>query len=47
MSEPREPDNHEATEEFLPRGAWAFMAFMMTSYAAIWFFFYFVMTGRP
>jgi hypothetical protein len=35
-----------AAEEFVPRGALAFMIFMILVYAATWLFFYFLMVGR-
>jgi len=38
-------EQHE--EEFVPRGAMAFMVLMILAYGAIWFFFYFLMVGRP
>jgi hypothetical protein len=34
-------------EEFVPRGAIAFIALMVLAYGVIWFFFYFLMVGRP
>jgi hypothetical protein len=32
--------------DFVPRGAVAFMAFMILAYAATWIFFYGLMVGR-
>jgi len=40
------PERPQA-EEFVPRGAVAFMVFMIAAYSAIWLFFYFLMIGRP
>jgi hypothetical protein len=45
QDEPR-PEGRQA-EEFVPRGAIAFMALMIVAYGAIWFFFFFLMVGRP
>jgi hypothetical protein len=33
-------------ERFVPRGAVAFMVFMVLAYAATWLFFYFLLIGR-
>jgi hypothetical protein len=33
-------------ERFVPRGAIAFMVFMVVAYGLIWFLFYFLMLGR-
>jgi hypothetical protein len=38
-------EQHE--DEFVPRGAIAFMVAMILAYGAIWFFFYFLMASRP
>jgi hypothetical protein len=40
-SEDHQPD------QFVPRGAMAFMVLMILAYGLIWFFFYFLMIGRP
>jgi hypothetical protein len=34
-------------EEFVPRGAIAFMVVLILVYAAVWFYFYAMMTSRP
>ena len=34
-------------EEFVPRGAVAFMVFLILVYAGVWFYFYSMMTNRP
>jgi hypothetical protein len=34
-------------DEFVPRGAIAFMVLMILAYGAVWFFFYFLMMVRP
>jgi hypothetical protein len=34
-------------DEFVPRGAIAFIALMVAAYGVIWFLFYFLMLGRP
>jgi hypothetical protein len=41
-----EPEE-QRDDEFVPRGAIAFIALMVLAYGAIWFFFYFLMLGRP
>lgn len=47
MSEPAESRSVDAkTEEFVPRGAAAFMVVMIVVYGAMWLFFYFLMVGR-
>jgi hypothetical protein len=39
------PDK-QPDEEFVPRGAIAFMILMILTYGAIWLFFFFLMVGR-
>jgi hypothetical protein len=42
-----EQSGQERPEEFVPRGAIAFMVLMVIAYAATWLFFYSIMVGRP
>jgi hypothetical protein len=49
LSEPdvTQQDLRRAAEEFSPRGALAFMGVLILIYAAVWFYFYSLMTSRP
>ena len=47
VSEEKKQPEKRHEEEFVPRGALAFMVAMILAYGAIWFFFYFLMAGRP
>jgi hypothetical protein len=47
VSEQGESRTEDAQGEgFAPRGAIAFMVFMVLAYAATWLFFYFLLIGR-
>jgi hypothetical protein len=43
----RVPPDAQNDDEFVPRGAIAFVALMAVAYGLIWFFFFFLMLGRP
>jgi len=46
QSEVRPGEGRDQDEEFVPRGAVAFMVFLVASYSAVWLFFYRLMVGR-
>jgi hypothetical protein len=40
-------EDGQASEDFVPRGAIAFMAFLIAVYAAVWLFVYALVLTRP
>ena len=49
MTQQETPPQGETRSEdgFVPRGAVAFMVVLILVYAAVWFYFYLMLTNRP